>query len=244
LNKWLSIGISGVLLVALVATGFLYFGKSSDLKTANAEIATHKTTIEGLNADLAASKSETANFKGNLATSEATVVTLNGSITDLTGKNTKLTSDLSTSNGLLSAAQTELSSTKSSLSSAQSALSTAQSTNSTLAATVKKVTDPRHFSSLSELTDWLQKDDTNTKYASLYTGTSRNYLLMSYILEVRAARDGYILPAYVIPGTTSSWISNIAIVGDTMYLVEAGDDSVTAYYRLASAQPVHPEPLP
>jgi len=238
LNKWLSIGINGVLLVALVATGFLYFGKSSDLKTANAEITTQKTTIEGLNTDFAASKSETADFKGKLATSEATVVTLNGSVTDLTGKNTKLTSDLASANTLLS-------STQAGLSSAQSSLSTSQSANSTLTATVKKISDPRHFSSMSELTDWLQKDDTNTKYASLSTGTVRDYLLMSYILESRATRDGYILPTYYLPSSTGdTWISNYAIIGDMMYLVEAGDDSVTSFWHLGSAQPVHPEPLP
>jgi septal ring factor EnvC (AmiA/AmiB activator) len=237
LNKWLSIGISGVLLVALVATGFLYFGKSSDLKTANTEIATQKTTIEGLNTDLAASKAETADFKGKLAASEANVVTLNGNITNLTGQNTKLTSDLTAANTLLSAAQTELSSTKSSLSSAQSALSTAQSTNSTLTANLKKVTDPRHFASVTELKDWLQKDDTNTKYPTL------DVVQKAYILQIRALRDGFLLPVSLYYDSYGDWVANRAIIDGVVYSVIASTDNIYIY-DTCTIQPSHPEALP
>ncbi len=230
MNKWVSIGISGVLLVALVATGVLYMGKSNDLKTAKNEIATQKTTIESLNKDLTASKGETTDFKAKLAASEATVVTLNGNISDLTGKNTKLTADLGTAN-------TQLTSTQASLSSANSALSTAQSTNSSLTATVKKVTDPKHFTSATELKDWLQKDDTNTKYAT--SGAAQR----AFILQVRALRDGYLLPTGYYETSSGVIFYNLAIIEGTCYVVLAANDSI---YADVSIQPLpsHPEPLP
>jgi chromosome segregation ATPase len=238
LNKWLSIGIIAVLVIGLATTGYLYSGKSTDLNNANAQIASQKTTIAGLNKDVDDSKAETANVQKQLSDSQANVVLLNGNITDLTGKNTKLSADLNTAN-------TSLASTQSSLTSTQGQLTSAQSSITTLNATVKKVSDQKHFTSVADLTAWLQKDDTNTKYKSLATTNIHDYLLMSYILEVRAARDGYILPTYYLPDSSgNSWVSNYAIIGDTMYLVEAGDDSVTAYWKLGSVQPADPEPLP
>jgi molybdopterin converting factor small subunit len=230
LNKWLSISISIVLLVALVVMGILYMGKSNNLKTANTEITTQKTTIDSLNKQLTTSKAETAALQGKLSASETTIVTLNGNITDLTDKNTKLTADLGTAN-------TQLTSTQASLSSANSALGTAQSTNSTLSATVKKISDPKNFATVTELKDWLQKDDTNTKYTNL------DPLQRGLILQIRAMRDGFILSLSIFADSTNTYVGNRAIIGDTVFAVMSGSDSVTQYVTVP-AQPSHPEPLP
>jgi septal ring factor EnvC (AmiA/AmiB activator) len=244
MNKWLSIGISSVLVIALVATGVLFFQKSSALTTANATIATRDTTISGLNTDLTASRAETTDYKAKLAASEATVLTLNGTITDLNGKNLKLTNDiaavntqLSNTQTQLSDTQTELAGTKSSLTSAQSSLSAAQSSNATLTASLKTIKDPRHFASLTELKDWLQKDDTNTKYPTM-EGVQK-----SFILQVRALRDGFLLPVTFYIDSGNLYVINEAVIGNLVYDVSASTDNVV-FWTICNAQPSHPEPLP
>jgi septal ring factor EnvC (AmiA/AmiB activator) len=224
----IAIPIIAVLVIALVAVGFLDFQNMSNLNAAEDKIAEHEATIASLQSDLSTSRAEATDLRSKLTASEAEVSSLKGKVAGLETDKAGLESSLA--------------STKSQLAQKTTDLTAAQTVNTTLTAELKKIKDPRHFSSVTELTDWLQKDDTNTKYASLKTG-SANYVQMSFILQVRAARDGYILPVYFIFGSTSTWVSNYAIIGDTMYLVEAGDDSVTAYYRLW-AVPSHPEPLP
>jgi outer membrane murein-binding lipoprotein Lpp len=197
-----------------------------------------------LQTDLAAKEAEADSLTSQLSDSEAEVTILQGNVSTLNAQVTKLTTDLDSTKSQLDSTKSLLATTQSQLSSTQSNLSSVQAANTTLTAELRKIKDARHFGSLPELTDWLQKDDTDTKYASLFDGTNRNYLLMAFILQERAVRDGYLLPAYYLPTSNSSWISNYAIIGDMMYLVEPGDDSVTAFWRLGSAQPGKPEPLP
>ncbi len=223
MKKWMPIIAICVLVVAVVFTVVLYLQKSSDLKAANSEIATQKTTISGLNTDLTASKAETADFKTKLTASEAEVATQKSNVADLTTKNTKLTSDLTAANSALSGAQ--------------SSLSAAQSANSALTSDLKKVKDPRHFASVAELTDWLQKDDTNTKYASV------DNIQRAFILQVRALRDGFLLPVSLYTDSSGHWVGNRAVIGTVIYMVTSTTDSVTAY-DVCVAQPSHPEPLP
>jgi hypothetical protein len=97
------------------------------------------------------------------------------------------------------------------------------------------------------LTAWLQKDDTNTKYVAMAKSTStRDWIQLAFILQERAASDGYLLPAYVLPNLTTGEVvvTNYAIVGDTMYLVSAEDDSVVRFFTLLYVQPTRPEPMP
>lgn len=227
MNKWVQISVISVLGVGLCVVLVLYIMNLSSLNSAQEEITDKDNTISsleaeinGLKADLSNSEAEAEELKTELATSEAECASLTGEVSDLTAQTVSLGSQLS---------------------STQSSLSAAQTLNSGLTQDLKTVTDPRHFGSVSELSDWLQQDNTDEEYEDL---RGSNYLQMSYILQVRALRDGYILPAYVIPLTsTAVWISNIACIGDTLYLVEAGDDSVDEYF-VHTAVPSHPEPLP
>ena len=240
MNKIFPVTGISVLAVGLLVTGGFLFQNIGNLSDAKAEIETHKATISGLQTDLAAKVAGAESLTFRLSDSETEVTALQGNVSTLNAQVTKLTTDLNSTQSQLDSTKSLLATTQSQLSSTQSNLSTVQATNTTLTAELRKIKDARHFGSLQELTDWLQKDDTNTKYSS----SSMSYLQMAFILQERAARDGYLLPAYYLPGTTSSWISNYAIIGDMMYLVEPGDDSVTAYVRLNTAQPGKPEPLP
>lgn len=102
-----------------------------------------------------------------------------------------------------------------------------QQINSSLSDELEKITYPRHFQSLTELTDWLRQDDTNTKYAS------EEYRNMCYILQVKALRDGYILPVSIDYEEYEDilYYSNVAIIEDELYWVWPDDDYTEfAYY--------------
>jgi TolA-binding protein len=237
MNKWLSIGIIVVLVAATGAAVFLYSGKSNDLNTANAAIAVHQTAIAGLNTGISASKAETADYQSQLKDAQGKIVLLNGNISDLTSQNTKLTADLATANTDISTAKFTLANAQTSLTSAQGAWTSALNSASILNTTIKKVTDPRHFASLQELTDWLQKDDTNTKYPGI------NNTTRAYILQVRALRDGFLLPVTIWDDASGGWVSNRAVIGTSVYAISAINDNVV-YYGSAAILPSHPEPLP
>jgi len=76
---------------------------------------------------------------------------------------------------------------------------------------------PRHFKSVAELTDWLDKDDTDIKYAD------KHIVHRAFILQIRAVRDGYLLSTTVDP--MGVYATNTAIIDDAIYTIEAGGDS-------------------
>ena len=121
---------------------------------------------------------------------------------------------------------------------ANTSLEAQQDINIVLTEDLEKITDPRHFSSLSELVDWLDQDATDV----FYGGEPLNEL--AYILQVSALRDGYILPAlfedwdgdYIVDN-----VGNIAYIGDEIYLIFPESDEV---FLWASVQPIPSHPLP
>ncbi len=215
MNKWIAIPVIAVLAVGVIVGGYFLWQQTSKLGEAESEIVTLEgniTTLEGnvaiLETDLAESEATVSTLETDLAESEATVSTLEA---DLTSANSRIT-DL------------------------QADVSTQQTINSSLSAELKTVKDPRHFASVTELTDWLYQDDTDTKYAD------ERAPMMAYILQVRALRDGYLLPADVdVEGSASYW-SNSALIGDEVYWVYAWNDGIewTAYL---TPLPSHPLPL-
>ena len=237
-NKIISIVIPIVLIIAVVVVGYLLFKNLGDLKTANLEIDGHHTTISSLETNLTKSQTETTDLKTKLTASENTVATLKGEVTTLKASAESLNGQITTLQNDKSKLSADLNTANSSLTSAQSSLSSAQTVNSTLTAELKKVKDPRHFNSLTELTDWLQKDDTNTKYTTM--GASQK----AFILEVRATRDGLLLPVSIWLEGTTLLVGNRAVIGDTVYGVNAGTDFVGQILKTAAIQPSHPEPLP
>jgi peptidoglycan hydrolase CwlO-like protein len=229
-GKVLLMTILGILAVGLVVAAVFLFRTIDDLKEKN-------NTISSLQNELVASKSEVVDLKAKLATSESTASALRNDITSFKGQIDTLQGDKTKLSADLVVTTSDLASVKSSLTSTQASLSASQSVNSSLTAELKKVKDPRHFGTLSELTDWLQKDNTDTQYASV------GVLQRALILQVRALRDGFLLPVSIEANSDGVFVANVAIIGDTVYDVTSRTDGIEPY-TYVTPQPSHPEPLP
>ena len=212
----IALPIIAVLVVVVVVVGFLLFQNMSDLSAAEDKITEHEATIASLQSDLAASQAEVTDLKVKLTASQAEVSSLEGEVAGL---------------------ETNLASTRTQLTQKTTDLTAAQTVNTTLTAELKKIKDPRHFSSVTELKDWLQKDDTNTKYASMEA------VQRSFILQIRALRDGFLLPASFYYYNNVLYVINMSTIGNELYSVSSYNDTILLWDHV-NAQPSHPEPLP
>lgn len=161
---------------------------------------------------------------GKLSDSEAKVSSLEGNVSSLQSS--------------LSAKDADISSLESNLDVANASIQAQQAINTTLTDELKSIKDPGHFTSLSELVDWLDQDDTDWAYPSA------NSEELIFILQVNALRDGYILPAYFADPDDDyyvEYIGNLAYIGDEIYYVWAGDDTV---FTWAYVTPIPSHPLP
>jgi septal ring factor EnvC (AmiA/AmiB activator) len=247
--------------VALIALGVFYGQGVGKLNKANTQISdltanvtslegqltTEKANVASLQTQLAAEKANVANLQTQLTAAKGQVTSLTADLATANGKVTSLTTDLATANGKvtsltsdLATANAKVTSTQASLDKANLDLATTVATIATQSTALKKVQDPRHFDTLAELTAWLAKDDTNTNpaYAS-YSGYSK-----AFILQVKALRDGYLLPACLDwdPSYIYSW--NVAVVGGTVYSIDPTTDVLTQGPTFGSPPPSHPLPLP
>ncbi len=196
-----------VLVIGLIVTGVSLTQKNTKLIEAEAKISDLQGTVATLQVNVSSLQGNVSSLQKSLADSQATVSTLR--------------TDLQTANVTATRLQADI--------------KAQQDLNSTLSAQVKTMQYPRHFSSLAELTGWLQKDDTNTKYASVLP------MQRAFILEAMAARDGYLLPVRVPLGATNDYIINAAVIGDVVWSVKASDDLVD---RLGDILPTVPTTLP
>ena len=271
MNKWVAIAVMVVLALGLIVSEYFLWQQTSALGDARSEIADldenvktleeTKATLEGnvatLQSDLAATESDLAATERNVATLEGNVTTLEGNVASLEGNITSLEGNIATLEGEVStletvlvdseaevsSLETELAGSKSQVSSLQSSLSkanadisTQQTINSALSEELKTVKFPRHFASLQELTDWLYQDDTDTKYADEDIDT------MSYILMIRALRDGYLLTVSLWPAGEDVLVSNDAVIGTSIYSVNARDDEIAEWATDIQPLPSHPLP--
>ncbi len=206
--KWLAITVIVILTVITVGGGYFLWQQTHKLGEAEAEIV----SLEG----------NVASLEGNVATLEGNVSTLETDLAELEATVSTLEADLETTNGEIEDLQADL--------------STQQNINSSLSAELKKVKDPRHFASLTELVDWLHKDDTDTKYKD------EEWINLSFILQVRALRDGYLLPVSFYEEGGRAYAINRAVIEDNIYSVWANTDH-TAWHDYILAIPSHPLPL-
>ena len=218
------------LVAALVAVGILYGIEITQVNKANANIVELQANVTSLEAELTTDRITITSLQTQLtaAKSESTVSQ---------AKVTSLTADLA-------AANTSLTATQASLTKATSDLTAAKAANTTLSAELTKVKSPRHFNSEEELKNWLAADDTNTNTAY----SSLTLIAKAYILEVKAQRDGFLLPAqlYTVQLSDSSiGIAgyNLALVGTKIYSVNPMTDAYTAWdLSFNSALPSYPIP--
>jgi len=242
--NWLSIAMhpqknaawmvaSAILAVALIVLGLFYWRGANKLVDANAHIlsletrlADEKANVASLKVQLAAANATVADLTAQLATANSKVTTLTANLATAKRKVTSLTADLA-------AANAKVASTQASLDKAYADLAASN-------ACLKQVQDPRHFNTMAELQDWLAKDDTNTN--PLYASSSPD--VKAFILQVKALRDGYLLPACLDWDASYIYSWNAAVVGEVVVSVNAATDAVTEGPTFGSPPPSHPLPLP
>ena len=213
-----------VVILLVGSTGYLVFAytsTSSDLKDANATIYDYVAEVAGLERDV-------ASLTDDLDTVTQERDTLQTEKTTLEGEKASLETELDDANS-------QISSLQSSLSSKTSELNSEKARTTSLQGELNTVMYPRHFNSVQELADWLQQDDTDTQYAD------KRPAVWSYILQVRALQDGYLLPVSVYVEGQSTYWSNCAVIGGEIYWVYADDDS---FYWFAYVSPIPTYPIP
>jgi predicted nucleic acid-binding Zn-ribbon protein len=254
MNKWINISIIGVLVAGLAASLVFYFQESGNLKDAQdvivnleGDISTLDGIVSTLGTDLAAAEAEVTRLEEDLATAEAQVSTLEadlaaaeGQVSVLEGNVSTLETDLAAAEGQVavlegnvSTLETDLAAAEAQVSTLEAELADAEAQVATLTEELAKVKDPGHFTSLQELEAWLAQDDTDTAYPFLSTAE------LAFILQVRALRDGYLLPAEVYAGGVGL---NVAYIGSDIYLVSPEDD-FTIWWDTMDSLPSHPLPL-
>ena len=118
---------------------------------------------------------------------------------------------------------------------ATSAAQTQQSLNLTLAEELKKVKGPRHFESVTELEAWLAQDntDTRTRWESMPLRER------AFVLQVRALRDGYLLPAWFFDPELT-FVGNLAYIGAEIWWVWPDDDLIELMVDVVPPIPSRP----
>jgi hypothetical protein len=177
---------------------------------------------------------DVSTLEGNVSTLEGNVSTLEGNVSTLEGNVATLETDLAESEATASTLEADLGTANSQISSLQADVSTQQTINSSLSTELKKVKDPRHFASITELTDWLDQDDTDTKYAG------KSGAQLAFILQVRALRNGYLLSALVFEDGEEG--ANLAVIEDEYWVINPEDDD-TEFMQYMDPLPSHPQPL-
>lgn len=178
-----------------------------------------------------------ADLTSKLNAADSQIATMNTTVSSLQTNVLSLQTQLTASQTKVDSLQLSINATNIALQKAQADLNSQQDTNAVLAAQLKIVQYPRHFKDLAELTDWLQKDDTNAKYASVTD------LQRALILEVRATQAGYILPSRIPLAGTGEQTVNVAIISGQVYTVRSKDDVVEPQFAI-TPQPSYPLPPP
>jgi hypothetical protein len=177
---------------------------------------------------------QNGNLKKDLDESEAKVATLQSQVGTLQGNVSSLQTQYNQEKAKSTSLEQDLTEAENQITALNKQASTNQSTITDQASQIKTMKYPRHFNSLNELTNWLQADDTNIKYAGLSNSQ------ISFILQIRAARDGYLLPVRLPIGGTLEYITNMAIIGDSAYSVRGTDDFVEKWINISPVMPSYP----
>jgi uncharacterized protein YoxC len=215
MNKWIAIPVIAVLVIGIIVMAVIMTQQIGKL---NDELDSAETQIAALS-------SEVSSLENNISTLQENNSTLQTKLADSENEVSGLQADLDAANAYSAALKDTIASMRSTISAQDDEL--------------KKIKYPRHFASLAELTNWLQKDDTNVKYPGVST------LERGYILQVRALQDGYLLPVRIPLAAIglTDLDTNFAVIGDIIYTVRASDDSVQRWSSTL-ALPSYPIPSP
>ncbi|OGO39652.1 MAG: hypothetical protein A2147_03015 [Chloroflexi bacterium RBG_16_57_8] len=207
--KWVAVAAIGVLVVALVVAIVVLIGRNGELNE--------------LNTQLDAAEQQVATLQSQMSGLQSNVSSLQNQLTGAQNQVTSLQANVTSANGQISTLQKDAESKQSNI--------------DAQAAQIKTMKYPRFFSSQVELSNWLQKDNTNTLYTS---PNAIEKAVMAFTLQIRAARDGYILPVTLPFGGNLDLLTNRAIVGDVMYDVRAWDDFAQRGLNVSPAMPSYP----
>jgi len=210
MSKWIAITVISVLGAGVIATGIFLWQQTGALGDARSEIA----DLEG---NVATLEETQATLEGNVAILEGTKATLEGNVTTLEGNVATLETQLAESEATVSGLEDDLDDANTENERLSSDVSTQRNINSSLSAELTKIKFPRHFASVQELTDWLRDDDSDTRYAN------ESIAQRCYILQISALRDGYLLPVRVNVEGTTTYLINVAYIGDEAFLVWLND---------------------
>jgi len=172
---------------------------------------------------------------GSLSDARAEIAALTSQVGSLEKSVSSLQGKLADSENKALGLQANLNAANTHSAALEDTIKSLQGTISAQADELKKIRYPRHFASLAELTNWLQKDDTNLKYPGV------SALQRAYILQVKALQDGYLLPVRmpIVALGLTELDTNFAIIGDAIYTVRASNDSVERWAP-APALPSYP----
>jgi hypothetical protein len=212
----------------------------------NSQLVAEKTKSAGLEKQLAAGigdqntlESRFLQMQKDLDASKSLVTRLTNDLNTSTARVTVLEKDLAAVQGTAAKLQASLNDANSGLTNAIAQADTLKMSNNSLTVELKKIKDPRHFLSLEELTTWLAKDDTNTNPA--YAGLTLSE--KAFVLQVKALRDGLLLPVGLDADSLYIYSWNSAIVGGVLFIVNAGDDTITQLASFPIIPAAHPMPL-
>ena len=213
MDKRIAIPIIVILVVGLIAAGCLYIQESDKLRNTQTKITALEGNISSLEGNVFTLEADLADKTKTLEIAQTQIFALEGNTSSLEGNVSSLEDDLV---------------------GAQNALEVQQNISSALSGELEKVKYPRHFGSLAELTDWLRKDDTDTRHAG------EDLLHQSFVLQVRALRDGFLLPVSIQSTPEVIPATNRAVIEGAIYMIWPSDDSISRLYDYIPHIPSRP----
>ena len=200
----------GIVAVALVVVVAIL---ASQLGSKNSKLSDAEQQVESLQAQVSTLNSNLSSTQNSLSTTQAKVTSLQTDLNSTTAKADSLQKQIDSLN---------------------ESVSDKQSTIAAQASELQTMSYPRHFNSIVELTNWLQQDNTDAIAAGLTNPE------ISFILQIHAARDGYLLPVRLPIAGSLDYITNMAVIGDVVYSVRGKDDFVERWGSVSPALPSYP----
>ena len=209
---------------------------NANLATAQSQLSSAQTGAADIRGQLDAEKSRSNTLQNELDAAKNAIANLEVKLADITALLSGTQNDIAA----------EINRLKSDILDAEAKLVSLRALNAELVsahdatlAELRIVQDPRHFYSIEELRDWLARNNVNAnpEYASLGLADK------AFILQVKALRDGYLLPAAIDADEQHIYSWNIAIIGASIWVViaDTNETMFLANFEVPPAQ--HPLPL-
>jgi len=230
--------------------GWLYYQQDEELNQARANINNLNARISTLQDQLTTAQADTAKIQGQYEAEKASAYALQVALKASEDRVAALELELDTIHALLDTSQNDIASEiiqlNAKLAEAKAELANLANTNAELVtarnaavAALTKVTSPRHFDTKAQLEEWLRLDDTDTNPAYAFLEPADK----AFILQVKALRDGFLLPAAIDADGQYIYSWNIAFVKENqnVYVIFADTDEIIELAKFE--QPLIQQPL-